>query len=116
VDAKPVPSTTKQELQGFVKEQASPAAAVHTDTSSSYASLAGFEHEAVNHSAGEYVRGQLHTNGIESFRALFKRGLYGTYHHRQAGSICSATWPSSAVVTMCGSWTRRTRWRGWREA
>ena len=65
--AKVVPSTTKQELQGFIKERVQRGAAVHTDTSGSYARLDGFEHEAVNHSAGEYVRGSVHTNGIESF-------------------------------------------------
>ena len=38
-------------------------------------------HWAVKHSAGEYVKGQASTNGIESFWALMKRGLHGTYHH-----------------------------------
>ena len=38
-------------------------------------------HEAVNHSIGEYVRGDVSTNTVESFFALFKRGLVGTFHH-----------------------------------
>lgn len=41
----------------------------------------GDVHESVAHSAGEYVRDQVHTNGIESFWALLKRGLLGSYHH-----------------------------------
>ena len=81
MNARPGQGTTKQELQGFVHEQASYGAAVHTDMSPAYASLEGFEHDAVIHSAGEYVRGAVHTNGIESFWILFKRGLYGTYRH-----------------------------------
>ena len=40
-----------------------------------------FTHEAVNHSVGEYVRGQAHTNGMESFWAMLKRAYHGTYHH-----------------------------------
>ena len=39
-----------------------------------------FDHEAVNHSAGEYVRDQAHTNGIESFWAMLKRAHGGTFH------------------------------------
>ena len=35
----------------------------------------------MRHSVKEYVRGQAHTNGIESFWALLKRGYIGTYHH-----------------------------------
>ena len=73
--------TTKDELQGFVSDHTRPGATVHTDEASAYASMPEFTHEAVNHSAGEYVRGSVHTNGIESFRSLFKRGYYGTYHH-----------------------------------
>ncbi|MDE2472397.1 MAG: transposase, partial [Bradyrhizobium sp.] len=37
-------------------------------------------HEAVNHSAGEYVRDDAHTNTIESFFAIIKRQMYGTHH------------------------------------
>ena len=39
-----------------------------------------YDHHTVNHSIGEYVRGQAHTNGIESFWATLKRGYKGTYH------------------------------------
>jgi transposase-like protein len=38
-------------------------------------------HESVNHSAGEYARGTIHTNTIESFFSVMKRGLVGTFHH-----------------------------------
>ena len=43
--------------------------------------LTDYAHETVNHSVGEYVRGQAHTNGIESFWALLKRGYVGVFHH-----------------------------------
>lgn len=39
------------------------------------------DHETVNHSTFEYVRGQAHTNGIESFWAVLKRGYDGVYHY-----------------------------------
>lgn len=38
-------------------------------------------HEAVDHGKGEYVRGHIHTNSIESFWALLKRGVMGSFHH-----------------------------------
>jgi hypothetical protein len=53
---------------------------------SGYAGIGGlfFSHETVNHSAGEYRRNAVHTNGIESVWALLKRGIYGTWHHISA--------------------------------
>lgn len=39
------------------------------------------KHESVNHGAGEYVRGGAHTNTIEAYFSILKRGIVGTYHH-----------------------------------
>jgi transposase-like protein len=54
-----------------------------TDSSSVYRNLKirYNSHEVVNHSAGEYVRGTAHTNTIEGFFSVFKRGMFGTYQH-----------------------------------
>lgn len=55
---------------------------IYTDDFSSYSRLSNwFEHEQVSHAFGEYVRkGGIHSNGAESFWALFKRGYVGIYH------------------------------------
>jgi transposase-like protein len=56
---------------------------VCTDELGSYNKLSalGFKHSTVNHAGGEYVRGSVHTNSIESFWAQFKRSFHGTFHH-----------------------------------
>jgi hypothetical protein len=56
---------------------------LHTDEATAYTGIGGlfFRHEAINHSGGEYVRGNVSTNSIESVWALLKRGVHGVYHH-----------------------------------
>ena len=79
VSARVIGDTSKQTLQRFVFEKALPGAKVYTDSASGYKGIP-FDHEAVNHSAGEYVRKMAHTNGIESFWAMLKRAHTGTFH------------------------------------
>ena len=80
VSAAVVGNTDAKTLQGFVGERAVKGATVYTDDHSGYQGMP-FDHESVRHSVGEYVNGMAHTNGIESFWALLKRGYHGTYHH-----------------------------------
>ena len=80
VSARVVDNTDKKTLHQFVGDHAAPDATVYTDDHQSYGGLP-FDHEAVKHSVSEYVNGMAHTNGIESFWALLKRGYHGTYHH-----------------------------------
>ncbi|MBX9615563.1 MAG: IS1595 family transposase [Caulobacteraceae bacterium] len=87
VRATPIPDTTGPTVKGFVEANAPAGATVVTDEFAGYRGLSakGFMHHTVNHSAGEYVRHYcLHTNGIESFWALLKRGQYGIYHYMSA--------------------------------
>ncbi len=80
VHAKAVQEVDANTLQGFIVEHTDWQAQVYTDDALAYRSLP-FKHETVKHSIKEYVRKQAHTNGIESFWALMKRGYHGTYHH-----------------------------------
>ena len=79
VVAKVVTKTDAATLQGFVVEHTDAFATVYTDDSGAYASLP-FDHDTVKHSASEYVKGDVHTNGIESFWSMFKRAKKGTFH------------------------------------
>ena len=80
VSAVVVKGTDAKTLQGFVGDHAAKGATVYTDDHGGYQGMP-FEHETVKHSISEYVNGMAHTNGIESFWALLKRGYHGTYHH-----------------------------------
>ena len=80
VSAAVVPGTDRATLQGFVQDRAAVGATVYTDDHASYDGIP-YRHETVRHSVSEYVNGQAHTNGIESFWATLKRGYHGIYHH-----------------------------------
>ena len=80
VSAAVVENTEADTLQGFVTERTAEDATVYTDESKSYIGIPR-EHDTVTHSAGEYVKGDASTNGMEGFWSLFKRGYHGTFHH-----------------------------------
>jgi transposase-like protein len=80
VRAKLIPDVTRETLQNEILREIDRGATVYTDGATGYDNLARkeFVHETVNHME-EYVRGQVHTQGIENFWSLLKRGLKGTY-------------------------------------
>jgi transposase-like protein len=77
---------TGKNLKEVLKANVEPSATIMTDDFRAYRKATkGFaKHEAVNHSAREYVRGLAHTNGVEGFFSLLKRGVVGTFHHVSA--------------------------------
>ncbi len=77
------PNLSARNVQTVVRENVVPGSALMTDEHGSFVGLSdSYFHHRVNHSAGEYVRNYcLHTNGIESVWALFKRQIVGTHHY-----------------------------------
>lgn len=73
--------TNKTALEGFIGERVRLRSLVYTDDHSGYNGLVErYDHGVIRHSRREYVRGDCHTNGIESLWATFKRAYRGTYH------------------------------------
>lgn len=79
IHAQTVSQTDAKTLQGYVGDRTEPGCKVFTDDHASYQGVP-FEHKTVKHSTGQYVDGEAHTNGIEGFWVMFKRGFKGTYH------------------------------------
>ena len=79
VVARVVEHTDKETLQGFVLEHTESEAVLYSDEASAYDSIP-LEHDSVKHSVSEYVRGEVHTNGVESFWSMLKRAHKGTFH------------------------------------
>lgn len=78
--AEVVTGAKKGMLVPFINRSVQIGSTVFTDKLKSYENLEDYAHESVNHSAKEYVRGEVHTNGIESAWAMLKRTYMGTYH------------------------------------
>jgi transposase-like protein len=79
VRAKHVSTRSKAELQPEIRDNVSAGAAIFSDELKSYDGLdADYQHAVINH-AVEYVNGNVHTNTMENFWSLLKRGLHGTY-------------------------------------
>lgn len=76
-----MPDLKGRSVQGVITEHVEPGSVVMTDEHRSFRGLGGrYDHRRVNHSAGEYVRGDAHTNGIEGAWSLLKRQIYGIHH------------------------------------
>jgi transposase-like protein len=97
VRAFPIPRVSRKAITEAIRQNVSPKAkALYTDEFPGYKSLdKDFNRHAVNHIKLEFVRGDVHTNSIEGFWSLFKRGIRGSWHHisrkhmdRYLGEFC----------------------------
>ena len=81
--AKALPDTRTGTILKAMRRHVHLSSTLMTDEAPMYESIGGLfpRHLSVTHSEGEYARGGAHTNTVESFFALFKRGIHGSYHH-----------------------------------
>lgn len=81
--AVPVESVDLDTIHRAIHERVEVGSTLHTDEAPVYGGLDGlfFRHDSINHTDGEYVRGDVTTNSIESVFAVMKRGIVGVYHH-----------------------------------
>lgn len=91
---KPIKKVNASELKGTIRQIVAYQSRIMTDEWSSYNGIGNHYasgHCTVNHSQGEYSRGDVHVNNAESFFALLKRGVHGTFHHitvKHLGRYC----------------------------
>lgn len=83
IRAKKVERVTGKNLKGFIRENVDRSARIMTDELASYQGLDRefASHETICHGTGEYARGDVHVNSAESWFAILKRGVTGTFHH-----------------------------------
>ena len=80
---KVVPNVKRRTLEPVIRENVTAGSTIHTDDLRSYLRLpaAGYKHAIVNHSTGEYVRGNCHVNSVEGFWSRLKNSIRGTHIH-----------------------------------
>ena len=78
---KHVPNATKENMVSLIEKHVPKGSKIYTDEFKAYKSLGKqYTHDTVKHALQVYVSGEVHTNTIESFWSVLKRGLYGIYH------------------------------------
>lgn len=84
--AKVQDARTLDAIHGEIHGRVEVGSQLYTDDHIAFSGLDGlfYRHDAINHAAGEYARGAVSTNSIESVWAVLKRGLHGVYHHASA--------------------------------
>jgi transposase-like protein len=82
VTTKVIQNVRQESLAPFIREKVKPGAILVTDEWQPYKHLDGeYKHVIINHAGGTYGRGAFHTNTIEGFWSIFKRGYVGIYHY-----------------------------------
>jgi transposase-like protein len=100
-----VTDTTAKTLVGNIHEFVLPASTVYTDELPSYNTVSKerrYQHKRIKHSANIYVMGDIHTNSVEGFWPLIKRGI-GESIIRSVRSSYRATWMSTHSATAIGT-------------
>lgn len=106
VRAMVMPTVNGKNLKRVIHQNIHQSARVLTDEASYYKSLGKhFEggHDTVNHSAGEYVNGDITTNTVEGFFSILKRGMIGTFHAVSKKHLHRYVSSSSTAITR-GIW------------
>jgi transposase-like protein len=120
IRASVIPNLKLGTVQGQIRANVQPGATLITDDFGGYRSLKGeYDHNSVNHSKKEYVRGVFHTNGIEGAWSLFKRQYHGTHHwisakhmDRYLGEMCYRyTWREMSLSARVNDFLSRTEGR-----
>lgn len=123
-----IPDRQTHTVLNAVTKNVSPRAYLMTDDAGVYKKLVriGYKHDSIRHSRKQYVEGNIHTNSIESFWALFKRNYHGTYHsmskkhlqryinevafrfNNRADSLAEKFDAVTAKISKCGSMSYKT--------